>query len=240
MCIRVRHSDQPILTALDAATLKTKKITAPTPTNHRYNLRKRIVPQRQVNPLAQHMSSSNCTNYKSLAVYFLQQTEYIKAHINHIYDNKGRKQSIDRLINGPDAATKWLPALSNEWGRLAQGNDAGVEATDTIRFIPFTEVPTNKKVTYASFVCDYRPLKLEKWRIRLVVGGDKLEYAEDSGSPATDLTETKVLLNSTISDPKKGAKFLSMDLKDMFLNTPMKEPEYMKIPYKYFPSDLKT
>ena len=60
----------------------------------------------------------------------------------------------------------------------------------------------------------------------------------DSGSPATDLVETKLLINSVISDAKKGAKFLTMDLKDMFLHTPMKDPEYMKIPFKYFPDNI--
>ena len=59
------------------------------------------------------------------------------------------------------------------------------------------------------------------WRIRMVVGGDKLEFYSDSGSPATDLTETKILLNSIISDVDKGARFASMDLKDMFLHTIM-------------------
>ena len=158
----------------------------------------------------------------------------------HIYDTNGKKQSIDKLIKGSDAQTKWLPALSNEWGRLATGNNKGVAHTDTIRFIPFDKVPADRKVTYASFVCDYRPLKDEKWRVRLVVGGDKLEYELDSGSPATDLTETKLLLNSVIANAKKGARFLSMDLKDMFLHTPISTPEYMKIPFKYFPEDIIT
>ena len=30
-----------------------------------------------------------------------------------------------------------------------------------------------------------------------------------------------------------------MDLKDMFLHTPMTIPEYMKVPYKYFPKDIR-
>ena len=37
---------------------------------------------------------------------------------------------------------------------------------------------------------------------------------------------------------KNGAKFLSMDLKDMFLHTPMEQPEHMKVPIKYFPMDI--
>ena len=62
--------------------------------------------------------------------------------------------SVEKLITGSNAQTKWLPALSNEWGRLAQGNNAGVPFTDTIEFTPYSEVPTDSKVTYASFACD--------------------------------------------------------------------------------------
>ena len=75
------------------------------------------------------------------------------------------------------------------------------------------------------FVCDYRPLKSEQWRVRLVVGSDRLPYESDSGSPATDIIETKVLLNSTISDAHKKSRFATINLKDMFLHTNMKDPE---------------
>ena len=128
--------------------------------------------------------------------------------MNHIYDVNGKKQSLEKVINGKDSEIKWFPALSNEWGRLAQGNDKGVESTNTIKFISYSDVPADRKVTYASFVCDHRPLKDEQWRIRLVVGGDKLEYEFDSGSPTTDLTETKKLFNCVISDAKDMAKIV--------------------------------
>ena len=71
-----------------------------------------------------------------------------------------------------------------------------------------------------------------------MVGWDKLDYSLDSGSPATDLTQMKILLNSVISDSAKGARFCSMDLKDMFLHTPMLDPEFMKVKLQYFPEDI--
>ena len=106
--------------------------------------------------------------------------------------------------------------MSNEWGRLAQGNDYGIVGTDTIQFILCSEIPKCRDITYASFVCDKRPLKPEPFRVRIVVGGDRLSFDEDAGSPATDLLETKILLNSTISDADQGAHFISADLKDYF------------------------
>ena len=155
----------------------------------------------------------------------------------HIFDAAGKKQSAESLMAGDDAAI-WQRSMSNELGRLAQGNIHGVKATDTIDFIPHRDVPHGQAVTYASFDINYRPLKTEKYRIRLVVGGDKLDYNGDSGSPAASLLETKVMINSVLSDAHKGARFMSCDLKDFFLATPMKNPEYMRINYKHFPQDI--
>ena len=122
---------------------------------------------------------------------------------------------------------------------MAQGNDFGTKGTDTIDFIHHSEVPEGKSVTYATFVCNYRPLKQESHRIRITVGGDRLPYDDDAGSPAANLLETKILLNSTISDADKGARFMSADIKDHFLATPMENPEYMRVKYKYIPIDIR-
>ena len=40
---------------------------------------------------------------------------------------------------GPDSENKWIPVLSNKWGRLAQGNDAVVQPTDTVEFMARSE-----------------------------------------------------------------------------------------------------
>ena len=72
------------------------------------------------------------------------------------------------------------------------------------------------------------------------MGGDKLSYDADAGSPAASLLETKLILNSTISDAIHGARFMCADLKDYFLATFMASPEFMKIHYKYFPEDIRN
>ena len=73
----------------------------------------------------------------------------------------------------------------------------------------------------------------------MTVGGDKLECEYDAGSPAASLSETKLILNSTISNAHKGARFLSADLKDHFLASPMEETEYMRIHSRYFLDDIR-
>ena len=121
---------------------------------------------------------------------------------------------------------------------MAQGNYNGVKHTNTIDFIYKFQIPALAKVTYASIVCNFRPLKDEKWRTRIVVGGDKLVYADDVSAPTSSILETKILLNSIISDADDGAKFMSCDLKDFFLATIMDSPEYMRIASKYLPDDI--
>jgi hypothetical protein len=173
------------------------------------------------------------------ATYLLAQHIFeLQPMINHIYNAEGKRETVDTLING-DNGDRWTKSLSNEFGRLAQGNKHGVKATDTMSFIPRHLVPNNRKCTYASFVCDYEPKKTEPYRICLVVGGDKLEYNSDAGSPAASLLETKLLLKSVISDARKGARFLRADLKDFFLATPMDNPEYMRIHWKHIPDDIR-
>jgi hypothetical protein len=80
--------------------------------------------------------------------------------LNHIFDENGKKQSIDKLLNGKDKDI-WWKAVGNEFGRLAQGVGDRVVSTDTIDFILKSEVPTGRKITYANFICDHRPLKSE-------------------------------------------------------------------------------
>ena len=84
-----------------------------------------------------------------------------------------------------------------------------------------------KDLTYRKFVCDLKPNKEEKERTRLAVGGGRINYPDDCGTPTADLLTIKLLLNSTISTD--GAKFMTLDIKNFYLNTPLKRFEYLKL-----------
>ena len=179
------------------------------------------------------------------SVYYLSSTagcKYnFKEFLNHIYDSDGNKLNIDKLITNPTTSPIWIKSLENELGRLSQGFQDRVTPQDALDFISFDEVPRDRKVTYANFVCDYRPLKTEKFRVRMTIGGDKLDYHEDTASPTASLFETKLLINSVISDHKRyNSKFCSINIKDFFLTTPMDRPEYLRIHKKYFSNSFKN
>jgi hypothetical protein len=78
--------------------------------------------------------------------------------------------SLDKLLRGPDSAL-WELGLTNELGRLAQGVGKTrtpanrIKGSNTIVFIPKNKVPAGRKVTYARFICAFRPLKEEKYRV---------------------------------------------------------------------------
>ena len=56
----------------------------------------------------------------------------------------------------------------------------------------------------------------------MTVGGDKLDYPDETASSTASFIETKLLVNSVISDHKlNNAKFCSIDIKDFFLTTSM-------------------
>jgi hypothetical protein len=126
--------------------------------------------------------------------------------------------------------------MGNEIGRLAQGIPGRVKGTDTIFFIPKTNVPQSKKVTYARIVPAIRPQKEETHRIRVTVGGNLLTYDDDAGTPTTDLTTAKLFFNSIISTP--NSLFLNLDVKDFYLNNTMPNYEYMKIHISLLPDDV--
>jgi hypothetical protein len=177
------------------------------------------------------------SRYAQAAAQLAQDQEYYNpAQVNHMYHPvTGMRENYDQLKKRePD---RWNRSMANEMGRLAQGVGTRMKSgTDTTYFIKRNQVPKGKKVTYANAICDYRPLKDDPYRVRLTVGGDRLEYAGDASAPAASLLDSKLIFNSTISTP--GAKFLTTDIKDYFLNNPMEEFEYMKIPLRWFPQEI--
>jgi hypothetical protein len=194
----------------------------------------------KLHPLSRLQQRRNFrANRREEKLQLLQANKFFQPAMNHICNALGKKETIDTLLEGQNGPT-WTNGLCNEHGRLAQGcTQNNILGTDTIDFIYQHEVPSDKKVTCRNFICDYRPLKTEPFRVRLTVGGDKLPHDDDAGSPAASLLESKLIINSTISDADKGARFLTADLKDHFLASPMKNNEFMRIKCKCFPEAIR-
>ena len=81
-----------------------------------------------------------------------------------------------------------------------------------------------------------KPNKKKEHRTRITAGGDRINYPEDVGTPMADITLVKTLFNSVIST--KGARCVMLDVKDFYLNTPMKRYEYMQIKITDMPEEV--
>jgi hypothetical protein len=148
----------------------------------------------------------------------------------------GNVHEYRHLIRGADKAI-WTTSFANDLGRLAQGIGKRMPTgTNTIFFVHPTAIPKGRKVTYARIVATIRPHKDEKHRVRVTVGGDKLDYPGITATDTASLTTFKLLINSVIST--NGARFLTLDIKDYYYNTPMPEYEYMRIQLDIIPEEV--
>ena len=153
------------------------------------------------------------------------------------HSKTGKSMEYRDLITDPSPCATWLCSAANEFGHLAQGlPDNHVEPTNTIFFIPFSKVPKHKQPTYARFVCSYHPRKTEHYRIRITVGGNLIDYPGNLSMKVANMTTFKILVNSTLSTP--GAHWLSLDVKNYYLGTPMDDYEYMFIPLNSIPEEI--
>jgi hypothetical protein len=140
------------------------------------------------------------------------------------------------LLRGADAS-KWEHGTSLEIGRLAQGClPHTTSGSDTMHFIPHTAKPPDRVATYLRIVAALKPNKADMYRIRFTAGGDKIIYLGKVSTPTADLPTVKLHLNSVLSTP--GAKYMSIDIKNFYLDTPMTQYEYMWIPVKHIPADI--
>jgi hypothetical protein len=72
------------------------------------------------------------------------------------------------LMKDPSLQPLWKRGFGNEVGRLFQGIRE-IPGTDTCFFVELTNIPKDIKITYGKIVCDYKPHKMEKERVRLTV-----------------------------------------------------------------------
>ena len=74
------------------------------------------------------------------------------------------------------------------------------------------------------------------YRIRGTYGGDHGDpYLEDKAAYIADLTTVKLLLNKVVSTP--GARFMTVDITDFYLGTPLVKKQYMKVHKKMIPEE---
>ena len=142
-----------------------------------------------------------------------------------------------QLRRDPTYNIQWDKSSANKFGRLANGIGNRVKGTKPIEFIHKCDVPRSrtKDITYGCVVCNVSNEKSEKNRTMCVVGSDHINYQGELATSTAEMLAAKILFNSVISTTV--AWFVTMDISNFCLMTPLSRPEYIQvklsdIPYK--------
>ena len=73
-------------------------------------------------------------------------------------------------------------------------------------------------------------------RTRFTVGGDKINYPGAVSTPTADMLVAKILFNSVIST--KNAKFMTINISNFYLNSPLLRPEFVKLKINDIPEEI--
>ena len=116
----------------------------------------------------------------------------------------GKKLEYRNLIQDPATKAVWNPELDTEVDRLV--------STQTTRFLKKRNILKGEKSAYTRLVVYLRPNKAVHERLRMCIGGDKMESVMDTTTRTAELTTCKLHMNGVVSTP--GARFAGGEVKD--------------------------
>jgi len=183
-----------------------------------------------------HILSSHNTSF---TVTQAAQRWYPTDVLNAVLNNEtGELMEYRHLVSNPKYRDTRKNAHGKELGRLAQGVPGIVQGTNTIVFIHKADVPPDKwkDTTYRCIVANFCPEKNDPHRVGLTVGGNQINFPGDCRTPTADMITVKKLLISVIST--RNPKFMTIDIKDFYLNTPMECTEFMRLKLSDLPDHI--
>jgi hypothetical protein len=114
--------------------------------------------------------------------------------------------SYRKLMNDPSTANTWQTAFGNHFGGMAKGDikpgKMGTNSMFVMSHKDIPNIPMDRVVTYAKVVVNYRPQKEDTNRIRIITGGNLINYPGELYTRRADLTTSKLMWNSVLSTPK--------------------------------------
>jgi hypothetical protein len=146
--------------------------------------------------------------------------------------------SYNKLMHDPATAKVWQMAFGRDFGSMAQGdNKKGQKGMNAMFVMSHNEIAhakaANKFFTYGNPVVDYRPQKEFPHRIRIMAGGNLINYKASALVCTADLDTAKLHWNSFISTAL--AKYMCLYIKNFYLMATLEYYKYMKIPLTLFP-----
>jgi hypothetical protein len=189
-----RPSHIPLPTQLLNSPMPTSRLTRSQTTIHTQDIPTGPLPPRVVTTRTlRHSSPRVPTSSRRLSSRNLSQDDFFgldTAHMaialgsNHwsqqhqansvIHPVTVKEMEYSAPMKDPRHQPLWARGFGNECELLFQGI-RDILGTDTCFFVDLKNIPNDRKITYGKIVCDYKPHKQEKERVRLTVGGDRLD-----------------------------------------------------------------
>ncbi len=144
-------------------------------------------------------------------------------------DADGKPLTWRTAQSGPDRV-HWLEADNVEFRRLFDTSSwHAIQPQDQ----PFDR---RKDTTYYNKVVKAKLKDGQKhYRVRGTLGGDRIDYPFSVAARTADLEIVKTLVQSVMAD---DAHWMTIDITDFYLNTPLPRPEYVRIPLRQIPATI--
>jgi hypothetical protein len=245
-----RSSIIPLPTQISSSSMPNRRQTRSHIKIHTPDIPDRPLPPRVVTPRTlRHSPMRVTTGSRQFSPHNLSQDDFCgmdtahmaialgkRHHVNAvIHPVTGKEMEYSALMKDTRLEPLWTRGFGNKCGRLFQGI-RDIPGTDTYFSTTLKNIPEDRKITYGKIVCDYRPHKQEKERVRLTIEGGRLDYSGDVATSTADITTFKILINSTLST--EDAVMMMMDIKNYYLGTPLPRFEYMKMLLSHFPEEI--
>ena len=113
-----------------------------------------------------------------------------------------------------------------------------IKGTGTFKVIHFNNIPCDKQkdICHTIVVCEYRPDKDKPNKIRITIAGGHILDPFDVSTSTGYLELVKLMINSILS--WLNTLFTAFDNKNFYLDTPMENPEYVRINLEYIPQEF--
>ena len=138
----------------------------------------------------------------------------------------------------PNYKEDWDFYFDNEIGRLAQGIPVRNTSANTLHFVNQHIIPASigNNIAYTIIVCNIRPQKVETNFTRLTFSTLQMGVDIDCGTSTSSVLTIELLISIIIST--QDAKFMSTDITDFYLNTPLNTQEFLQMKLAYFPNNV--
>ena len=113
-----------------------------------------------------------------------------------------------------------------------------MKGTDTFHVIRYNDIPPDRRngIAFSKVVFTFRPEKSDPNRTRITIAGQNIKYTGNVGTKNASLDLINLLLNIALS--RRGAKFVTFDIKNFYLQTPLDRPEYVRIKLSDIPAEF--